>query len=66
MNLIASARDVSSIELSAEGGTGWEEAEDEKERKRPPAFPGVGIPDVRGLPGVVAINTKICASYDPR
>ena len=58
LNLIASAREVSKMDVSAEGGTGCEEAEDEKERNRPPVFPGVGMPEVRGLPGVVAISSK--------
>lgn len=40
-------------------GLGCEEADEEKERSRPPedGRPGVGMPDVRGRPGVDMKNT---------
>ena len=54
--MTASANALSNASKSGRTGEVCADAEDDKERKRPAlARPGVGIPDVRGFPGVVDI-----------
>lgn len=50
----ASASALSASSESVIEGLGCEEVDEEKERSRPPedGRPGVGMPDVRGFPGV--------------
>jgi len=51
----ASMRELSKIDWFACCGAGCDDAEEERERNRP-ILPGVGMPDVLGLPGVDAID----------